>query len=39
MELSENKIEPKPIPVKPACNKFDKVIETLASFESAMNIE
>lgn len=39
MELSENKVEPKPIPVKPACNKFDKLVQTLADFESAMNIE
>ena len=39
MELGENKQEAKPIPVKKACNKFDKVIETLASFESAMNID
>ena len=26
MELSENKIEPKPIPSTCACNKFDKLI-------------
>ena len=39
LELAENKVKVKEIEPKPACNKFDKVIETLASFESAMNIE
>lgn len=36
LELSENKVEPKPIPCKCACNKFDKIIKTLAGFESLM---
>jgi hypothetical protein len=39
LELSENKVEPEKIPVKCACNKFDKIIQTLADFESGMNIE
>lgn len=39
LELGENHIEPKPIPAKCACNKFDKVVQTLAGFESAMIIE
>ena len=36
LELSENKVEPKCIPCKCACNKFDKIIKTLAGFESLM---
>ena len=39
LELSENKVEPEKIPVKCACNKFDKIIQTLSDFESAMNLE
>ena len=31
--------EPKPLPSTCACNKFDKVVKTLANFESAMNLE
>lgn len=39
LNLSENKVEPKPIPAKCVCNKFDKVVKSLSNFESAMNIE
>ena len=39
LELSDNKVEPKKIKVKKACNKFGKIIETIAGFESAMNLE
>lgn len=39
MELGENKQEAKPIPVKKACNKFDKVVQTLANFEAGMNFQ
>jgi hypothetical protein len=36
LELSDNKVEPKPIPVKCACNKFDKLVKSLAGFETMM---
>lgn len=36
LELSENHVEPAPIPCKCACNKFDKIIKTLAGFETMM---
>lgn len=39
MELGENKQEAKPIPSKPTCNKFDKVVQTLANFEAGMNFQ
>ena len=31
---SENHIEPKPLPAKEACNKFEKIIKTMANFET-----
>ena len=34
LELSENKIEPAPLPAKCACNKFDKIIKTIQGFET-----
>ena len=37
LELSENKIKPQPLPVKEACNKFDKIIQTVAGFETFFN--
>ena len=37
LELSENKIKPQPLPVKKACNKFDKIIQTVAGFETFFN--
>lgn len=36
LSLSENHVEPKCIPVKCACNKFDKLVKSLANFESMM---
>lgn len=39
MELGENRLEAKPIPVKKACNKFDKLVKSLANFESSMRLE
>jgi hypothetical protein len=39
LELSENHIEPTPIPSKCICPKFDKIVKTLSNFESQMNIE
>lgn len=39
LSLSENKVKEKPIPNKCVCNKFDKVVKTVANFESQMNIE
>ena len=39
LELSDNKVEAEDIPVKCACNKFGKIIETLADFESMLNLE
>lgn len=37
--LTENGVQPQKIPVKPACNKFGKIIKTIAGFETAMNLE
>ena len=37
LELSDNKIKPVPLPVEPACNKFDKIIQTVAGFETFFN--
>ncbi len=34
LSLSENKIKPPCLPVKCACNKFDKIIKTIANFET-----
>ena len=34
MQTSENHIEATPLPVTPACNKFNKIVKTLAGFES-----
>ena len=34
LSLSENKVKPKCLPSKCACNKFDKIIESVAGFES-----
>ena len=34
LSLSENKVEPECIPCKCACNKFDKIIKTIANFET-----
>lgn len=39
MELNPNKKDPKCIPVKCVCNKFDKLVKSLSDFESGMNIE
>ena len=39
LELSESKVEPKPIPSKCVCPKFDKIVKTLSGFESQMNLE
>lgn len=39
LEPSENKVDPKPIPCKCACNKFDKLIRSAANFEKMMNLE
>ena len=38
-QLSGNRVNASQIPVTKACNKFDKIIKTIAGFESAMNIE
>ena len=34
LSLSENKVKPEPLPVKSACNKFDKIIKSIANFET-----
>ena len=39
LSLSENKKKATDIPVKCVCNKFEKIIKSLASFESGMNLE
>ena len=39
LDLSDNKVEPKPIPSKCVCPKFDKIVKTLSGFESQMNLE
>jgi hypothetical protein len=39
MELSDGKVDAKQLPVEPACNKFDKIIQTVAGFESFFNKE
>ena len=39
LELSENHVEPTPLPAKCVCPKFDKIIKSLANFESAMIME
>ena len=39
LNLSDNHLEPKPIPSKCICPKFDKIVQTLSNFESQMNIE
>ena len=36
---SDNKVEPPEIPSKCACNKFDKVVQSLAGFEKMMNFQ
>jgi hypothetical protein len=38
LEPSANKVEPTPLPVKCACNKFNKVVKSKANFEDAMNL-
>ena len=38
LEPSENRVDPKPIPSKCACNKFDKAVKTKANFEKQMNL-
>ena len=39
LSLSENKKNAKCIPVKCVCNKFEKIIKSMANFESGMNLE
>ena len=39
MELSENHVEPKQLPVKCACNKFDKLEQSISNFETMMQME
>lgn len=39
LELSENHVEPKSIPAKPVCNKFDKMIKSEAGFETMFTTE
>lgn len=39
LELSENHVKPVDLPSKCACNKFEKIIKSVANFESMMNIE
>jgi hypothetical protein len=34
LDLEENKKEPEKVPPKPACNKFEKLIKSLANFET-----
>ena len=34
LTLSENKVKPECLPTKCACNKFDKIIKSIANFES-----
>ncbi len=34
LELSENNVEPEPLPSKCVCPKFEKIIKSLAGFES-----
>lgn len=37
LNLSENKVKPERLPVKCACNKFDKIIKSIANFETWFN--
>ena len=34
LTLSANKVEPDKVPVKPKCDKFDKIIKSIANFET-----
>ena len=34
LTLSENKVEPEPLPVKCACPKFDKLIKSISNIET-----
>ena len=38
-QLSENRVQSTEIPLTKACNKFDKVIQTIAGFESMLNLD
>lgn len=39
LELSENRVEPAPIPCTKACCKFEKIIKSIANFEAAFGAE
>jgi len=39
LDLSENHVKPEELPAKCACNKFEKIIKSLSSFESMFNME
>ena len=34
LNLKENKVKPECLPAKCACNKFDKIIKSIANFET-----